>query len=98
MKPSLSFIAVVLGSVGVALASPVQSSPLFRRDDVGASVGGIGQCPLDCWNEAAATAGCDPNADDVCLCGPFFDDVAACTGDTCGVADNLGKFTFKHLC
>jgi hypothetical protein len=45
---------------------------------------------LDCWNEAAGSAGCDPNVDDACLCGPFFEDVAACTADTCGVGDNLG--------
>jgi hypothetical protein len=46
----------------------------------------------DCWNQAAATANCDPNADDDCLCGPFFDDVTDCTAAACGIADNLGMF------
>lgn len=37
----------MLGSVGVALASPVaQSHIIIRRDDVGSEVAGIGRCPV----------------------------------------------------
>lgn len=46
---------------------------------------------MDCWNEAAGLVDCDPNVDDECLCGTFFDEVAACTGTTCGIAENLGE-------
>jgi len=48
-----------------------------------------------CWNEAAGIVGCDPNTDDACLCGEFFDEVAACTGTTCGIGENLRKL-FSH--
>ncbi|KAF2035228.1 hypothetical protein EK21DRAFT_84850 [Setomelanomma holmii] len=101
MKTSLPLVAVLFSAVGVALASPVVGrtppiTPLFRRDSTGSSVAGIGQCPMDCWNEAAATAGCDPNKSDKCLCGAFFDDVAACTADTCGAADNLAALDFME--
>lgn len=47
MKLSISLVAVMLGSVGVALASPVIASPLIRRDDdVGEDVAGLGRCPV----------------------------------------------------
>jgi cyclophilin family peptidyl-prolyl cis-trans isomerase len=48
----------------------------------------------DCWNEAAGSAGCDPNVDDECLCGPFFDDVASCTAALCNAGENLGTSQF----
>jgi hypothetical protein len=48
----------------------------------------------DCWNEAAGSAGCDPNIDDDCLCGPFFDDVAGCTAALCNAGENLGMLQF----
>lgn len=44
----------------------------------------------NCWNEAAVVAGCDPNTDDDCLCGPFFDAVTSCTAATCSIGENLG--------
>jgi hypothetical protein len=40
---------------------------------------------------------CDPNADDDCLCGPFFDDVASCTASFCNIGENLGKFHMTEL-
>ncbi|KAF1945016.1 hypothetical protein EJ02DRAFT_339366, partial [Clathrospora elynae] len=46
----------------------------------------------DCWNEAAASVKCDPNTDDDCLCGPFFDAVTYCSAQTCNIGDNLCKF------
>jgi hypothetical protein len=46
-----------------------------------------------CWNEAAANSDCDPNTDDDCLCGPFFDDVASCTAALCNFGDNLSMPT-----
>ncbi|RMZ73513.1 hypothetical protein GMOD_00008032 [Pyrenophora seminiperda CCB06] len=55
----------------------------------GGTVANVGPCPMDCWNQAAATAGCDPNADDKCLCGPFFDAVTSCTAAACSIGDNL---------
>ena len=45
---------------------------------------------MNCWNEAAVVAGCDPNADDDCLCGPFFDAVTSCTAAMCNMGENLG--------
>jgi hypothetical protein len=45
---------------------------------------------MNCWNEAAVVAGCDPNADDSCLCGPFFDAVTSCSAATCSMGENLG--------
>jgi hypothetical protein len=46
-----------------------------------------------CWNEAASVSDCDPNTDDDCLCGPFFDDVASCTAALCNIGDNLSMLT-----
>ena len=47
MKISLSLVAVVFGTVGVALASPAAArTPLFRRHDVGEDVAGVGTCPV----------------------------------------------------
>lgn len=45
----------------------------------------------DCWNSSIASAGCDPDVDDACLCGPFFHAVTTCLADKCSVNDNLGK-------
>ncbi|KAA8622317.1 CFEM domain containing protein [Pyrenophora tritici-repentis] len=56
---------------------------------IGGSVANVGPCPMDCWNQAAATAGCDPNVDDKCLCGPFFDAVTKCTAAACSIGENL---------
>ncbi|KAF1834015.1 hypothetical protein BDW02DRAFT_579885 [Decorospora gaudefroyi] len=89
MRASVSVIAVVVGAVSVALASPITPAPVSPRQ-VDTNVAGIGPCPIDCWNQAAVTANCDPNADDDCLCGPFFDAVTACTAAACGIGDNLG--------
>lgn len=47
---------------------------------------------MDCWNEAAGAVDCDPNSDDVCLCGVFFDEVASCTEATCNIGENLGEY------
>lgn len=52
---------------------------------------------MDCWNEAAVEANCDPNTDDECLCGPFFDALTMCTSQTCNIADNLGMCPIKDL-
>ncbi|KAH7382602.1 hypothetical protein DE146DRAFT_760439 [Phaeosphaeria sp. MPI-PUGE-AT-0046c] len=97
MKVSMSLAIVVFGIVGVSVASPVTpTSPLTRRQDVGIDVAGVGQCPTDCWNEAAANSSCDPNADDECLCGPFFDDVADCTSAFCNIGENLAALDFME--
>lgn len=45
---------------------------------------------MNCWNEAAVVAGCDPNTDDDCLCGPFFGAVTSCTAGACSIGENLG--------
>lgn len=45
---------------------------------------------MDCWNEAAGVAKCDPNKDDKCLCGPFLNAVTSCTAATCSISENLG--------
>ena len=47
---------------------------------------------MDCWNEAAGAVDCDPNVDDACLCGVFFDEVASCTEATCNIGENLGEW------
>jgi hypothetical protein len=48
MKLFLSLAAVVIGTVGVALASPVDARrPLVVRQALpGANIAGIGQCPV----------------------------------------------------
>ncbi|KAH7379505.1 hypothetical protein BKA66DRAFT_136977 [Pyrenochaeta sp. MPI-SDFR-AT-0127] len=99
MKLSITLTVAILGSVAVALASPVASSPRLPRDDVGGEVAGIGRCTMDCWNEAAVEAGCDPNEDDACLCGAFFDAVIDCTSETCNLSDNLGNTEdfYRHM-
>ncbi|KAF1361079.1 hypothetical protein EJ07DRAFT_113473, partial [Lizonia empirigonia] len=51
----------------------------------------------NCWNEAAAKAGCDPNKSDACLCGPFFNAVTYCTAETCSAGDNLGTLLVSSL-
>ncbi|KAF2636922.1 hypothetical protein P280DRAFT_510213 [Massarina eburnea CBS 473.64] len=56
---------------------------------VSKKVASMGDCPQDCWNESAAKAKCDPNKDDKCLCGPFFDAVTSCVSQTCSVGENL---------
>jgi hypothetical protein len=81
--------------VGKKVASigkcPVRIKPRRRRD-----------CNLlmpekmGCWNEAAARAGCDPNTNDDCLCGPFLNAVTYCTAATCGADDNLGKLPLEQ--
>ncbi|KAF2180555.1 hypothetical protein K469DRAFT_753251 [Zopfia rhizophila CBS 207.26] len=48
----------------------------------------------DCWNVSAAQAGCDPNVDDECLCGVFFDLVTECVSATCSIPDNLAALDF----
>ncbi|KAF2626486.1 hypothetical protein BU25DRAFT_422636 [Macroventuria anomochaeta] len=86
-------MAMLVGSVAVALASPIASpgppKPKDDNEDVGMNVAKVGRCPTDCWNEAAAKAGCDPNTSDDCLCGPFFNAVTYCTAQTCNAGDNL---------
>ncbi|KAF2734590.1 hypothetical protein EJ04DRAFT_564156 [Polyplosphaeria fusca] len=73
-------LAVAVAGVVSAIAIPNPQGEEFAS---------IGPCTEDCWNESAAQAGCDPEADDDCLCGTFFDLVTACTSATCGLADNL---------
>lgn len=46
----------------------------------------------NCWNESAAAAKCDPNADDACLCGPFFDAVTTCVSTTCSMGESLRQY------
>ncbi|KAF2475688.1 uncharacterized protein BDR25DRAFT_300698 [Lindgomyces ingoldianus] len=76
----LSFIAVLLsGAIASVSAQDFQN---------------ISPCTQDCWNQAAAQAGCDPNKDDACLCGPFFDAVAGCVSAVCSVPDNLAALDF----
>ncbi|KAF1960814.1 hypothetical protein CC80DRAFT_264607 [Byssothecium circinans] len=58
---------------------------------VSKAVVAMGVCPQQCWDESAAEADCDPNTDDDCLCGPFFDGVTSCVSETCSVGENLGK-------
>ncbi|KAF2261498.1 hypothetical protein CC78DRAFT_535597 [Lojkania enalia] len=56
--------------------------------------GDVTPCRQDCWNEAAAGAGCDPNVDDACLCGIFFDLVTQCTSQVCSIEENLATIDF----
>ncbi|KAF2275628.1 uncharacterized protein EI97DRAFT_459096 [Westerdykella ornata] len=76
----LAFLAVIAAGVN-AIAIP---------NPQGAQVASIGQCPKDCWNESAGLVDCDPEADDECLCGIFFDLVTNCVSQTCSLTDNLG--------
>ncbi|KAF2019374.1 hypothetical protein BU24DRAFT_489351 [Aaosphaeria arxii CBS 175.79] len=78
------------GILSVAFGAIALAAPTPQGEDVA----NIGPCPRDCWNEAAAEAGCDPNVDDDCLCGPFFDGVTSCVSETCGIADNLSTLYF----
>ncbi|KAF2242974.1 hypothetical protein BU26DRAFT_570388 [Trematosphaeria pertusa] len=90
MRRFLVGCLIVLGAITVAsaLAAPQ-----------GEAVAAVGQCAQDCWNEGAEEAGCDPNTDDDCLCGIFFDLVTECTSDTCSVADNLEVLnTLQPVC
>ncbi|XPS77259.1 hypothetical protein M3J09_009287 [Ascochyta lentis] len=91
-------MAVLAGAAAVAIASPLASPesppPKDDDDDVGMNVTNVGNCPSDCWDEAAAKAGCDPNSSDECLCGPFFDAVTYCTAQTCSAGDNLAALNF----
>ncbi|KAJ4986815.1 hypothetical protein SVAN01_07742 [Stagonosporopsis vannaccii] len=91
-------LALLVGCAAVALASPVAGGPKPPKpddeDEVGMMVAGVGKCPTNCWNEAARKAGCDPNTDDDCLCGPFFDAVTYCTAQTCSAGDNLAALNF----
>lgn len=52
---------------------------------------------MDCWNEAAGAVHCDPEVDDECLCGEFFDEVAACTSTTCNIGENLGEYRLSTI-
>ncbi|KAH8728950.1 hypothetical protein GQ44DRAFT_701343 [Phaeosphaeriaceae sp. PMI808] len=97
MKVSFSLVMVVLGTVSVVFASPVAArSPFARRMGPGGAIGGVGQCPLDCWNEAAGEVDCDPESDDVCLCGKFFDEVSNCAAATCNIGENLSALDFME--
>ncbi|CAI6337115.1 unnamed protein product [Periconia digitata] len=69
--------------------APAPAPADLKAQTVSKAVVDIGGCPQDCWNEAAALANCDPNVDDDCLCGPFFDGVTNCVSQTCDIADNL---------
>ncbi|KAF2684506.1 hypothetical protein K458DRAFT_418079 [Lentithecium fluviatile CBS 122367] len=62
------FVAMVFVLGAIAVASPI------AQEDSNAP----GQCSQDCWNESAQDAGCDPNTDDDCLCGDFFDADTSC--------------------
>ncbi|KAF1926471.1 uncharacterized protein M421DRAFT_422805 [Didymella exigua CBS 183.55] len=93
-------IALLVGSAAVALASPTaypDSTSAKPKDDnkaLAVKVTSVGSCPMSCWNEAAAKAGCDPNTSDACLCGPFFNAVTYCTAQTCSASDNLAALNF----
>ncbi|KAH7121217.1 hypothetical protein B0J11DRAFT_581966 [Dendryphion nanum] len=78
----LFLIALLVGATVIAHPTPDDGTP------------NIGQCPKDCWNEAAADSDCDPNEDDDCLCGPFFDNVTTCVSQTCSITDNLATLDF----
>ncbi|KAK3209066.1 hypothetical protein GRF29_69g596791 [Pseudopithomyces chartarum] len=68
-------------------------------EEASVMVASVGTCSQDCWNESAESAGCDPNSDDDCLCGPFFDAVTSCTSQTCSIGDNLQILnTLEPLC
>jgi hypothetical protein len=73
------------------------SSLLWKpfQENMSVSNAGLTGEKTDCWNEAAGSAGCDPNIDDDCLCGPFFDDVAGCTAALCNAGENLGMLQFS---
>ncbi|KAH6872848.1 hypothetical protein BKA58DRAFT_438941 [Alternaria rosae] len=108
MRVTIAIVGAVVATV--AVASPItSSSPLSRRQGPpgpkgpmggpmgpGAGVAGAGPCPMNCWNEAAVVAGCDPNADDSCLCGPFFDAVTSCSAATCSMGENLAALSFLN--
>ncbi|KAF2847049.1 hypothetical protein T440DRAFT_471373 [Plenodomus tracheiphilus IPT5] len=96
MRVTFSIIAIVFGATSIVFASPITSTQVSRRypDGVGSSVAAVGQCPTDCWNEAVVQADCDPNIDDDCLCGPFFDAVTDCTSEACNTGDNLAALSF----
>ncbi|KAF2124950.1 hypothetical protein P153DRAFT_400453 [Dothidotthia symphoricarpi CBS 119687] len=87
MRLSISLIVVALST---AFASPVTTLKSSNNDGELTTRGTrMGECGQDCWNEAAVRAKCDPNIDDNCLCGPFFDAVTTCTSQTCNTDENL---------
>ncbi|EUC35688.1 hypothetical protein COCCADRAFT_90064 [Bipolaris zeicola 26-R-13] len=94
MRIAIPIVCLAATSV---VASPM-SPPLSRRQDagVGAGVASVGACPMNCWNEAAVVAGCDPNTDDDCLCGPFFGAVTSCTAGACSIGENLAALDFLN--
>ncbi|KAF1980201.1 hypothetical protein BU23DRAFT_562601 [Bimuria novae-zelandiae CBS 107.79] len=78
---------------------PPPSPPPKDAEDTAVAVTSVGDCSQKCWNESAASADCDPNTDDDCLCGSFFDAVTACTSATCSTGDNLEVLnTLEPLC
>ncbi|KAL6155358.1 hypothetical protein ACJQWK_01244 [Exserohilum turcicum] len=84
MRLVITIIAVAVTGV---IASPKPPPP--PKQGPGAGVAAAGPCPMDCWNEAAGVAKCDPNKDDKCLCGPFLNAVTSCTAATCSISENL---------
>ncbi|CBX90834.1 hypothetical protein LEMA_P058680.1 [Plenodomus lingam JN3] len=101
MRITCSVLVGILGATSQTLvrASPATSLHLVRQydEDVGVNVAAVGQCPMDCWNEAVEEAECDPNTDDDCLCGPFFEAVTDCTSESCNTEDNLASFNLLAL-
>ncbi|KAF2437809.1 hypothetical protein P171DRAFT_449571 [Karstenula rhodostoma CBS 690.94] len=101
------FVAVFAVATAYASASPASPTPTNKPtpppashgDDAAVSVSSVGSCPQNCWNESAVKAKCDPNADDDCLCGPFFDAVTTCVSQTCSIGENLSVLnTLEPLC
>ncbi|KAL5373309.1 hypothetical protein DPSP01_012817 [Paraphaeosphaeria sporulosa] len=82
-----------------APAPPAAPAGPTVGQEAAVTVSSVGSCPQDCWNEGAVQAGCDPNADDSCLCGPFFDAVTTCVSQTCSIGDSLQVLnTLEPLC
>ncbi|CAG5145743.1 uncharacterized protein ALTATR162_LOCUS1762 [Alternaria atra] len=102
MRFTIAVVSAVVATAAVASPITSLSTPLSRRKGppgpmgTGAGVAGAGSCPMNCWNEAAVVAGCDPNADDDCLCGPFFDAVTSCSAATCNMGENLAALDFLN--
>ncbi|KAL5428208.1 hypothetical protein PMIN06_000719 [Paraphaeosphaeria minitans] len=99
---SCSPAAPMSGAMTKSMATPAPpagpTGPTVGQE-AAVNVLSVGSCPQECWNESAAQVGCDPNADDSCLCGPFFDAVTTCVSQTCSTGDSLQVLnTLEPLC
>jgi hypothetical protein len=93
VAPAVPAVPVAHGEEAAFTVSSVGSCPVRLPSNAPArETNPLTILQQDCWNESAVTAGCDPNADDDCLCGPFFDAVTECVSQTCSIGDSLRTY------